>query len=293
MKNLIPALLITALLTGCVAQTEVDNLRSVNRTLEESNLDLKARIAELEAELELLRNSATLSASDEAAYRSRIAKLEEKIAQLEAALATAEAEIARLAADTTLTIDPRVASQLEALAKANPDLMSWDEARGMIRLRSDLTFDLGSTTVKAPAVAALGQLATVLKDPAAAQYEVRIVGHTDNVKVAARTGRRFQNNWELSAFRAISVKDVFEKQGIGLDRMSIAGYGQYQPIVANGSRGAEANRRVEIYLVTRVAPAAAVPAPEAPAAPAAPANAGAVEAMPAPSAPAANPAEFK
>jgi chemotaxis protein MotB len=61
---------------------------------------------------------------------------------------------------------------------------------------------------------------------------------------------------------------VLNRAGVPADRMSIAGYGDQQPVVQNGPRGAEANRRVEIYLVPmpqgRSVPApAAAPAPEA------------------------------
>ena len=38
-----------------------------------------------------------------------------------------------------------------------------------------------------------------------------------------------------------------------------AGYGENQPVVANGDRGAEANRRVEIFLVPATEPVAATP----------------------------------
>jgi len=36
--------------------------------------------------------------------------------------------------------------------------------------------------------------------------------------------------------------------GVAANRMQVAGYGEYRPVVANGANGAAANRRVEIFL---------------------------------------------
>ena len=142
---------------------------------------------------------------------------------------------------------------IEELAALNPELMTYDEARGMVRLRSDLTFGSGSDAVKSGAKDSLGKLANVLKSPAAQPYEVRIVGHTDNVRISrAATKAKHPTNWHLSVHRAISVKDVLGAAGVPSTRMSIAGYGEFQPIVPNTKKGAEGNRRVEIFLVAMV-----------------------------------------
>ncbi|MEM7680510.1 MAG: OmpA family protein [Planctomycetota bacterium] len=283
----VAALLMLGSTGGCVSQAALDEARQANKALEEKNLELQNRIEALRGQLDALGNAGRMTAEAEAAYRLRIAELEEQVSQLNTALAQARDEIRRLASGGLLDIDPTLADQLEALARANPDLMVWDAERGMIRLRSDLTFGSGSTEVQAGAQTALASLAQVLNIPEAQPYEVQIVGHTDNVKVTIRPNRRFQNNWELSAFRAISVKDILQRRGIVPARISIAGYGEHQPIVANGPRGAEANRRVEIFLRPRANPAAAAPAPAA-----AVAQPGTVTAAQAPDAP-EDPAAFK
>jgi chemotaxis protein MotB len=53
----------------------------------------------------------------------------------------------------------------------------------------------------------------------------------------------------LSVHRAIAVKGVLSRAGIAPVRLSVAGYGQFRPVVPNDSQGARANRRVEIFLV--------------------------------------------
>jgi hypothetical protein len=60
--------------------------------------------------------------------------------------------------------------------------------------------------------------------------------------------------------------EVLGKAGVPSTRMSVAGYGEFHPVVPNSATGAEANRRVELYLVAMSSagsadePAAAAPA---------------------------------
>ena len=88
---------------------------------------------------------------------------------------------------------------------------------------------------------------------------------------------------------------ILQSDGVPPVRMTVAGHGEYRPEVTQGSHGAEANRRVEIYLVPftyngptgAAAPARANTPAAAPAVKSAPAE---VEQGPTPS---PSPAEFK
>src|SRR5262249_1394324 len=71
-------------------------------------------------------------------------------------------------------------------------------------------------------------------------------------------------NWHLSAGRAIAVEGVLEKAGVQPVRMGVAGHSEYRPVVSNPAKGgAEANRRVEIYLVPNSYNGPGAAAPEA------------------------------
>ncbi|MEM8783049.1 MAG: OmpA family protein [Planctomycetota bacterium] len=278
----VPAVLTltTALGSGCVSQLEADAARDKYRASEELVLKLRQQLEEAEESLALLRSRT----NPNPAFQDRIAVLEAQVASLEASLEDARAALSSAAGAPLPAI---LTSELERLAEANPDLMTFDADTGMIRFRSDVTFALGRTDVRDGAENLLNQLAGVLNSPAASGYEVRVVGHTDNVPVRnAANVQKYEDNWGMSAFRAISVMRVLNAAGVPAARMSIAGYGENQPVVSNGPRGAEANRRVEIFLVPRNEPVAATPAPSA--------QPGPVEAMTAP-APSEddNPALFK
>jgi chemotaxis protein MotB len=147
-------------------------------------------------------------------------------------------------------LDPATDSALQALAAQYPELFVYDSETGMLRFKSDLTFDSGSDVVKSEARSALGQLATILNGPAA-QYDIRVVGHTDAQRVRQVAGRRFKDNLELSAFRSISVRNVLVGAGVAATRVEFAGRGEFDPIVPNtaGSGNTQENRRVEMFLV--------------------------------------------
>lgn len=232
---------------GCVAQREVDDLRTLYRRSQEQVEDLRARLDEANARIKALQEAQKSTDPDMLDKLTRAIQERDALAKK---LAEAEEKLRGGAGFAPIMLEPELDQALRDLAAQHPDLLSYDPALGMVRFKSDLTFALGSTEVSAKGAEALGQLATILARPVAQKYEARIVGHTDNVRIGrAGTRAAHPTNWHLSVHRSIAVKDVLQKSGVPGIRMMVAGYGEYRPIVANGPRGAEANRRVEIYLV--------------------------------------------
>lgn len=230
-------------LTGCQPQGEVNKYRTQYRTAQDQILDLQARLADKDRQLEIMRGA-----------RNPNLDMQSQLTSAEASRAELEAEIVRLRdllerAGTT-PIPVELADELEKLAQANPDLMSYDSATGAIRFRSDVTFALGKADVRSAALPIINKLAKVLNAPVAADYEVRVAGHTDNVPMKnAMNRQQYGDNWGLSTARAVSVMKAFSAAGIPETRMSVAGYGEHRPVEPNGDQGSARNRRVEIYLV--------------------------------------------
>lgn len=273
---------------GCVSQRELDEMRTLYRQSQDQILELQAQLEEARARIAALQ----AAGGDEATLRQQLADAIAERDRLQKLLAEAEQRLREGAVGVALPADLDTA--LRELAQQYPDLLTYDPDRGMVKFRSDFTFDLGSAELKPQATEMLNRLAQILKSGSASGYEIRIVGHTDNVPIGnPATRAKHPTNWHLSVHRAISVENALERAGIPPVRMGVAGYSQYRPVVPNSPRGAEANRRVELYLVPmspsqlQEAPAAA-PAPEKgvrQAAPAAPAQA--------PAAPAESPALYK
>lgn len=231
---------------GCVSQNKADQLANLQRRTEEQIVELKARLAEKDAEIAAMRDQGKYPSPE---MLKQIQELERQRDAARAALADLEGRIEGLAvAPDPIALPHELDQALAALAAQHPELISYDAKLGMVKFRSDFTFDPGSDQVKAPAVSTLGQLAQVVRSPAALAYEARIVGHTDNVPIRFAKANH-PTNWHLSVHRAIAVKNVLEQAGVPPVRMSVAGYGEYRPLVANGPKGSEANRRVEIFLV--------------------------------------------
>jgi chemotaxis protein MotB len=148
-------------------------------------------------------------------------------------------------------LPPALDQALKDFAAQYPGQVTYDPARGMVKFGSDLLFDLGKTTIRQNATEALGAFAEIVASQAAANFDVIVVGHTDNVPIVRKeTKQRHPTNWHLSVHRAISVMSALSKSGVGSSRMGVLGYGEHRPIVSNPTRGGnQANRRVELYLV--------------------------------------------
>lgn len=77
---------------------------------------------------------------------------------------------------------------------------------------------------------------------------IRFVGHTDNVPISTA---KYRSNMDLSAMRAINVREFMVKSG-GLNPVNARAEaaGEYEPKATNGTEeGRAQNRRVEIFIV--------------------------------------------
>ncbi|WP_133479872.1 flagellar motor protein MotD [Cognatilysobacter segetis] len=145
--------------------------------------------------------------------------------------------------------------QLQGLGDRIGDALSGLVQQKLVRLRqgsdyleveiqSDLLFPSGSASPSALALDTVRKVAGVL---ASAPNAVRVEGYTDDQPIASA---QFPSNWELSAARAASVLHVMVDAGIAPSRLSMTGYGQYQPVAGNDtSEGRNANRRVMLVIL--------------------------------------------
>jgi len=245
---------------GCVSQGQYDALVTKERRSQEQIVDLQEKISALDAELRAIRSAGPGGPSAETV--AFIEKLKSDRDALQAALDRAREDLAILGSQPLEFAGPLpqgLDQALMNLAAANPELMEYDSRRGMVKLKSDLTFALGSTEISANGTSALQKLASIINRADAARYGVRIVGHTDNVPVTNPVNvKRFGDNWGLSAFRSISVKDVLQRSGVAPTRLEIAGRGEFAPVASNGPKGSALNRRVEIFLFPMAAAASPI-----------------------------------
>ncbi len=239
--------MIAGLSTGCVSQQEFDNLYETNQSLRSQNQELTNLLGSSESTNTQLQGSAGDAQSVINGLRSENNTLRDQLSSSQRAFGNLEDRMNSL---EIVTLDAATDRALSDLARQFPDMIIYDADRGMLRFVSDMTFASGSDAVQSSAAESLNRLAKVLKSGSASKYDIQIVGHTDNVRPSANTQRKHATNMHLSAHRAISVRSSLGKAGIAWDRMSVAGWGENRPIVANNTgKGTKDNRRVEIYLV--------------------------------------------
>jgi len=115
----------------------------------------------------------------------------------------------------------------------------------VMRLSDHALFDAGVADISPAAMPLLQKIGAIVAKTA---YEVRVEGHTDDIPIKTN---RYPSNWELSTARAVNVlRYIIDAYQIPNERLSAAGFGEYQPIVANDSSMNRAkNRRVEIVFL--------------------------------------------
>jgi chemotaxis protein MotB len=230
--------------TGCVRHDRYDTARTTTHSLQEQ---LSATQVEYDSVTESLATRDRQLAQAEA----NLLVLQNQYDLLASELDTIDSENENLLATVTdIKFGPLPAGtqqQLAVLAATYPDDMWFNAETGMIRFGSDFTFSSGRATMKKNATNLIGRVATILNSHEASNFEIVVIGHTDNIQPKS-SAMRYPTNWELSTARAVSVAKTLSESGVDPSRFEIAGYGEYRPLVTNRPNGTKENRRVEIYL---------------------------------------------
>jgi chemotaxis protein MotB len=115
----------------------------------------------------------------------------------------------------------------------------------VVEMSSSVLFPTGSAELSEMGRVTLSELAAVLMGIADRNFQV--AGHTDNVPISSG---RYDDNWELSTGRALTVVRFLQEVGVDPTRLAAVGYGEYQPVAENTTEyGKEQNRRIEIVLM--------------------------------------------
>lgn len=114
-------------------------------------------------------------------------------------------------------IDARIAERkLEELVQSR---LSDDGLE--VSLNSGLVFDSGEARIRPDLESVLASMLEILAKYSS-QYNYAVEGHTDSVPITP--GGPFPSNWELSAARAIAVRERLEATGIDRSRIRVEGY---------------------------------------------------------------------
>ncbi|MBN1500382.1 MAG: OmpA family protein [Spirochaetes bacterium] len=273
-------------------ESEIDNLNkeiaNLNKQIEENNASYESHVKSLENQIAILKQSGSSREKElidentamqkkyedqllalqntlkkertdntnemralKEKYDSKINSLEKQIAQLTIDLdyikqlnKQQKEELERLSSQAD-----ELEKQLEAEIKAGEIRLKRYHNKLIINIDDQISFDSGSDTLKKEVMKALDKIASILQEYP--EYQIIIEGHTDNIPIKSS---RFADNWQLSTGRALSVlRYILKNTKLDQRRFSAAGYGEFQPIVANDTKENRAlNRRVDIVVIPRI-----------------------------------------
>jgi len=246
--------LLGAMTAGCVPKSEYDKAVAASRRAHEELQKAQEALLGLRQDLEAARAELAKAQADADALRKINQALQAQNADLTKRLddmkALYDAALAKIKPGE-FKLPYALNEKLKKLAEKYPGLFDWREDLGMLKMKADLTFDKGSTTIKPEALAALKELAKIMNDPDAQEFSMYIAGHTDALPlVKQETIQQHGSNWGLAAHRSLAVIKALAEDNIDQARMGALGFSKYHPIEPNAADGSnEANRRVEIWIV--------------------------------------------
>ena len=240
---------------GCgVSRQQYEDLQAQNRIQQQRMGELEAALTSCNLTLEQKQRQIDAmggrAGADLQARNALVAALEADLQEKKALIARLQAQLLEGGAPLPLELNV----MLQEFARTS-DMIDFDEATGSLKFKSDLLFDLGSDQVKANAAESLKALAGIMNTSEAKQFDLVIVGHTDDVPIRrAATLQAHPTNWHLSAHRAISVMNHLSRNQIDQERVAVKGYGEFKPVEPNrpNKAGNPVNRRVEIFIVPNV-----------------------------------------
>jgi chemotaxis protein MotB len=190
-----------------------------------------------------------------AQLRERLAANESESRRMKSDLTTAEARLAELERQKEAELDKLKATYDELVGSLKGEIEAGEvEIRRMkdrlsVNLVEKILFDSGKADLKKSGIEVMRKVGAQL-----AKIEgkrIQIEGHTDDDPIGGSLKEKFPTNWELAASRSLAVVHFLQSEvGIAPEKLSGAGYGEYQPAAENETaEGKAANRRIEIVLL--------------------------------------------
>jgi chemotaxis protein MotB len=238
---------------GCVPQEKYNAARLALDAANERFATADAQSKAATAEAEAYRRQLEAIMADGSNKNGLVGNLSTQLAELQARYSELERQYneALNRQGVVQVLPEAVNNALTDFANQNPDLVDFDSARGVVKFKSDVTFNTGSAELKSNARTAIARFAQILNSPVAAGYELQVAGHTDSQPVQNPATKKagHLDNWYLSSHRAIAVGKALQEQRVSPQRIAVVGYAEQHPIASNATeQGRAQNRRVEVLI---------------------------------------------
>lgn len=212
--------------------SEAENLKLMTE-LQKTQVELQKRednLKNLERELENKRASLDQVSVELEKREQRVKELESLIAQKDSASNALKEKVSKALLgfkDKGLTITEK-------------------DGKIYVSLEAELLFAKGSTAIDQKGKEAIVALGKVLESQP--DISIMVEGHTDIDKIIP--GSNLKDNWDLSVLRATAVVRLLsENKNIEPKRLTAAGKGEYVPVDPDKTEAAKSkNRRIEVIL---------------------------------------------
>ena len=227
---------VTLFLFGCVSTQKYNDLETKNKKTEQD-------LASIKRENEQQKNKLT-------DLESGIEKADMEITDLRKMSDEFRDQSAKEIEALKITYDSLEKNLKDEISQGKIQI---EQARGKLtmKLAEELFFDTGKAEIKPDGKSVLLRIGTILKK--IPEKNIRIEGHTDNVRIVSTLRLKYPTNWDLGSARATTVVRFLQDE-VGIDplRLSAVSYGEYRPVATNRTeRGRAKNRRIEILLIDR------------------------------------------
>jgi chemotaxis protein MotB len=221
-------------------QESLDGLAADKKALEEKVQELDAKIASLMGYVSELEGNLVKLGGDKAAmsqkYQATLDEQQRMIDEMKKKQAQAQERLDTLKG---------LLGKFKALIAGGKLNVRIRNGKLMLELPSAVLFESGKYEVSEDGLTTLGEVAKVLSQ--IKDREFQVAGHTDDVPV---TTKALEDNWNLSALRAVAVVRALQQMGVAPKSLSASGYSEYSPAVPNDTKEHKAeNRRIEIILM--------------------------------------------
>lgn len=247
-------------LSGCVSSDKYNATRLRAEGLEDERNQAETRARTAQAEAASYRQQLDALASSGGNMTGLVTNLQQQNSTLQGQLDDLNRRYAETVGriGTGPALPVALNNELTRLANENADVITFDADRGIVKFKSDVTFNSGDATVQAKANDTIARFATILNSGPAQGYELLVAGHTDSERVSnpatIRAGNK--NNMYLSSHRAIGVAEALIKDNVAANRVGYVGYADTRPAASNATpAGRQQNRRVEVLILPSQAPA--------------------------------------
>ena len=230
---------------GAEGDRQGNELGQVRNTLARYEAELAAahqEAATLRRELEMTAVQRDARAAELANAMNDQDALQDSIEAMTRALA--EANDRELAAERRVYEFKTLLARFQNLIDAGKLRIKIVDGRMVLELPTDILFGSGSAALSPDGESALREVGAVLAEMSDRSFQVE--GHTDDVPIDTK---RFGDNWELAAARALGVRTTLESAGMKPSQLSAASFADTHPVASNETpAGKTANRRIEIVL---------------------------------------------